>query len=397
MEELSLKSKISISIIERLEIMSENEILDKNDDETLFKLYSDLFSLIKEIERKEKILKEEEILENEYYNNVKNFKNTSMKYLSALGIVASIIVFFVSEFSIRNLKSSTINKNKEIINESILKQIMGIYEVKENYIQQIGDSLSNISLELDKKKINLEKEKEAKQAKEELNKIILELNKENLKSEKEKEKIAQQIKDSFTKSILELEREDLKTQKEKKGIDKYIVILSLIMVLLLYILKDDLKNKEKIVDKLNIKGLTDKLEEDFINNLIKINIHQLTSYNNQTKSQANKSFIIASITSLIGFGIVCFGIWFVYLNKLQPGYFTAGIGVMIEFIAGVIFYLYNKTVVKMGEYHKKLVLTQNIGLALKATDDFECTKKMEVRTKIIEELLKDVNQYLAEK
>ena len=53
---------------------------------------------------------------------------------------------------------------------------------------------------------------------------------------------------------------------------------------------------------------------------------------------------------------------------LKYPYVVTAAGILSEFIAAVFFYLYNKTIQKMREYHQKLVLTQNISLALKISD-----------------------------
>lgn len=128
-----------------------------------------------------------------------------------------------------------------------------------------------------------------------------------------------------------------------------------------------------------------------------VNIYQLNAYNDQTKLQANKSFIVAIIISIIGFIILCLGLYFSYKEKMTSGFLTTGVGLIIEFISGTIFYLYNKTIIKMGEYHKKLVLTQNISLALKASEDLELKDRTKVKIKIVELLLQDINRYLSEK
>ena len=73
--------------------------------------------------------------------------------------------------------------------------------------------------------------------------------------------------------------------------------------------------------------------------------------------------------------IIAIGIVLMFLSaydkNMIPGdsakissYIVTASGVLSEFIAAVFFYLYNQTILKMSEYHQKLVLTQNISLAL---------------------------------
>lgn len=48
----------------------------------------------------------------------------------------------------------------------------------------------------------------------------------------------------------------------------------------------------------------------------------------------------------------------------------------------------------MSKYHNKLVLSQNISIALKVSDSLPDEDKTKSKNKIIEELLKDINSYL---
>jgi hypothetical protein len=62
----------------------------------------------------------------------------------------------------------------------------------------------------------------------------------------------------------------------------------------------------------------------------------------------------------------------------------------------VFFYLYNRTVLKMGEHHKKLVLTQNIGIALKITDLLPHGEKAQAQCALVGQLTFNINQFLSE-
>jgi hypothetical protein len=48
----------------------------------------------------------------------------------------------------------------------------------------------------------------------------------------------------------------------------------------------------------------------------------------------------------------------------------------------------------MADYHRKLVFTQNIGLALKISDGLPADEKTQAQRALIETLSKDINQYL---
>lgn len=92
---------------------------------------------------------------------------------------------------------------------------------------------------------------------------------------------------------------------------------------------------------------------------------------------------------MLGVGIVA-----MFLEKTEPSYVTCASGVITEFIAAIFFYLYNKTIMSMSNYHNKLVLSQNISIALKVSDSLPDEDKTKSKNMIIEELLKDINSYL---
>lgn len=48
----------------------------------------------------------------------------------------------------------------------------------------------------------------------------------------------------------------------------------------------------------------------------------------------------------------------------------------------------------MSRYHNKLVLSQNISIALKVADSLPTDDKVKAKNSIVNELLKDINTYL---
>jgi len=78
----------------------------------------------------------------------------------------------------------------------------------------------------------------------------------------------------------------------------------------------------------------------------------------------------------------------------DAGYVATSAGVLGEFIASVFFYLYNRTILKMGEYHQKLVLIQNVSLALKISEELPAAEQVVARSKLIDYLSKDINTFL---
>ena len=374
-EELSDYSKINLETIKIIEKKNESE-LSEEEKLILNKLILSVYNLNLSNYQKNKIFNYRQELEKEIFEEAKSYSKSFYQ------VKRNILIFTIILTTIVTITSAvlSIDENKKEQEEKIVTKSEDILQ----NISAIVQKLETLNLEIDKReneKIEENLKKEIKTLEEKL--ALEKINLETLTNEK-KEK----IKEMTIPMIISL------------------IIISLLIIILLYslmynlkvsLLDNSIKTKEKIVEKINVEELINELDKDFNNNMIKINIYQLNAYNDQTKSQANKSFKIASRTSIIGFILLCIGLVSVFWGKNKPGYLTTGVGLLIEFLSGIIFYLYNKTIVKMGEYHKKIVLTQNIALALKATDDFEANKKMEVRGKIVDEILKDINKFLSEK
>ena len=69
-------------------------------------------------------------------------------------------------------------------------------------------------------------------------------------------------------------------------------------------------------------------------------------------------------------------------------YISAGAGTLIEFIAGVFFYLYNKTVSQLKEYHDSLLKVQNILLSFKIVGDIQSeTDKVKMMVQMLDFLM----------
>lgn len=155
-----------------------------------------------------------------------------------------------------------------------------------------------------------------------------------------------------------------------------------------------LNRVEMELAKAGVIELQENIDQNFFTKLVQINFKYLDQYYLQTQEQANKSFRLASFAAISGLIIIVTGIVMMYNGKLEPAYVTTASGVLSEFIAAIFFYLYNKTILKMSQYHQKLVLTQNISLALKITDEMETEQKNKAYEMLIDRLTVDVNKYL---
>ena len=156
-------------------------------------------------------------------------------------------------------------------------------------------------------------------------------------------------------------------------------------------MQNDAREAEKEAEDLQIE-----LGKDFFNNLVRINFKYIDKYYFQTQLQAKKSFYISIAAAVAGFLIVVAGVVQMYIGEANPAFVTTAAGVISEFIAAVFFYLYNRTILKMSDYHKKLVLTQNIGLAMRITQDMPEEQKLAAQALLVDRLSADANKLIAQ-
>lgn len=173
------------------------------------------------------------------------------------------------------------------------------------------------------------------------------------------------------------------------------ITIGIITELIVFVYFDWLENyyydKISDYDARNERG---KVQEDIFENSIKMSYKYLDEYYAQTRDQARKGFIITFCVAIFGALLVGFGILMMFLEKTNPSYITCASGVITEFIAAIFFYLYNKTITSMSNYHNKLVLSHNISIALRVADSLPEMDKVQTKDEIIKELLKDINSHL---
>ncbi len=159
-------------------------------------------------------------------------------------------------------------------------------------------------------------------------------------------------------------------------------------------LRDEIKAQDQILGGVDLDNLQETLEEDFFTKLVKINFRYIDQYYLQTQSQADKSFVLCATVAVIGLLILIAGIALMFSGLTTPAYVTVASGVTGEFIASVFFYLYNRTILKMGQYHHKLVITQNVSIALKIAEGLPDAERILAQQELVKRLTEDVNRLL---
>lgn len=190
-------------------------------------------------------------------------------------------------------------------------------------------------------------------------------------------------------------------EKSKSGILLFAVIFGVIsyFIIILYGFYNrslEIKYKRLLLQLLDDKKeeIKEIIDEDVFENSIKLSYKYLDEYYSQTREQAQKGFYITVFVAMFGALLIAIGIVIMYFDKIEPAYVTCAAGVITEFISAIFFYLYNRTITSMGSYHNKLVLSQNVSIALKVADSLPEEEKAKSKNLIIEELLKNVNSYL---
>jgi hypothetical protein len=149
------------------------------------------------------------------------------------------------------------------------------------------------------------------------------------------------------------------------------------------------------------KDYTDKLEEaqgdDVFKYLLLINVASLESYVAQTRLQAEQSFRWSKVVAVIGFMIIATGVSIaIYTSAggtiaIQAAYLASLSGVIVEFVAGVFFFLYNRTLQQINLFHQRLADAQQLSISLMANSLIgDETRRDEARADLSQALAKGV-------
>jgi hypothetical protein len=113
-------------------------------------------------------------------------------------------------------------------------------------------------------------------------------------------------------------------------------------------------------------------EDTYFDNLVKINVENLAAYYELVKTQTDKSFRASLTVAYFGAFLIMIGLALGFYRTDAADkvtYIATGAGVLTEFISGVFFWLYSRTVNQLRGYHDSLVSVQNILLSFKLVSD----------------------------
>jgi len=118
------------------------------------------------------------------------------------------------------------------------------------------------------------------------------------------------------------------------------------------------------------KIYTERLEkakgDDIFRYLLLAESASLDQYVQQTRLQAQESFILSKRVAVVGFALIAIGIilgilaGFVGTTAINAAYLASLAGILTEFISGVFFYLFNRTLQQLNLFHDKMLASRQV-------------------------------------
>lgn len=144
----------------------------------------------------------------------------------------------------------------------------------------------------------------------------------------------------------------------------------------------------------NIKQETEDILKDVQNQpdydifkLLYKNVRESTEYYIISKRQANKSFTLAIISCFLGVIIYIGGFLIVAFLDKNITILTTIAGTIVELIAGLSFWMYNKCLKQLNEYHKRLSSTEKYLTSIQLADKMESDRREDMYGWIIEKVM----------
>lgn len=146
-----------------------------------------------------------------------------------------------------------------------------------------------------------------------------------------------------------------------------------------------------------IQQAQERIGEDFTESLLTLSYRYLDQYYLQVRRHSEQSLLLTLIFAFLGGLTVLAGIAAsLFWGLAEQSYIAVGAGILTDFIAAIFFYLYNQTTKEMNAYYDRLVLAQNLAIAIKTADMLEGAERTAEFTAVIAALLTDYNKYLFE-
>jgi Cyanobacterial TRADD-N associated 2-Transmembrane domain len=125
----------------------------------------------------------------------------------------------------------------------------------------------------------------------------------------------------------------------------------------------------------------------YYDSLVRINVENLAAFYVLVKGHADRNYKVAMRVCVFGFFLMIVGLIMAITNLSSPpigSYIAIATGVITEIIAGVFFYVYNRTTRQIRGFYDSLLTEQNILLSFKLMED---AKDENEKAKIVSQML----------
>ncbi len=164
--------------------------------------------------------------------------------------------------------------------------------------------------------------------------------------------------------------------------NRYIVGILFVLIFLILCASFSTSKQEKLqaeIDMLNNKkahqsGVRRTMNSSkHFDTLVSINIRNLEEYYDLVKKSNQRSFTVSLLMSILGVVLILAGLSYSFFVNGDKSitYLAAASGIVVELISGLLFYLYNRTVIQLKDYHDSLLDVQNVLLSFKLIDDLK--------------------------
>lgn len=146
----------------------------------------------------------------------------------------------------------------------------------------------------------------------------------------------------------------------------------------------------QIQERLTASHQSEQPAKENVFDTIQLGLNQITEYYTINKSQARNSFRLSVFAMVVGLVTLIGGIWIFYFgeNRDTTLAVVSGLaGVLVEFIGGAYFYLYNKSLGQLNFFYEKLVKMQDTMLAVHLSESLGPEKETEMKQRLIEQLM----------
>jgi MFS family permease len=171
------------------------------------------------------------------------------------------------------------------------------------------------------------------------------------------------------------------SQKDFRSDWRYFVVLGAIGLVAGFILRtgrflkfggielelQPIRDQRKVIEERLKESTSDSSGPDILN-VVQLGLNQLTEYYTINKSQARNSFTASLAAVVLGF-ITLVAAYFLALRSRQVATVTALSGILLQFLGGAYFYLYNKSLQQLNFFYGELVKLQDTMLAIKLCDE----------------------------